>query len=72
MERAIQPIFDTVNINFIGKNYAMGGTSSGPEITYCASELFGQDIKIKVNGKENESQARFSSSRNLSQDNTLC
>jgi hypothetical protein len=31
-----------------GRNYAMGATSSGPEISLCMDEIFGKDIDILV------------------------
>jgi hypothetical protein len=46
MERAVKDIFATVGLNFIGRNYAMGGTSSAPEIAMCVKEIFGTDIDV--------------------------
>jgi hypothetical protein len=46
MERAMKDIFATVGLNFIGRNYAMGGTGSGPEIAMCIKEIFGTDIDV--------------------------
>jgi hypothetical protein len=46
MERAVKDIFATVGLHFIGRNYAMGGTSSGPEIAMCIKEVFGTDIDV--------------------------
>jgi hypothetical protein len=46
MERAVKDIFATVGLNFIGRNYAMGGTSSAPEIAMCIKEVFGTDIDV--------------------------
>ena len=44
MERGIKPYFEALGIEFIGKNYAMGGTSSGEEIALCTDSVFGTDI----------------------------
>jgi hypothetical protein len=46
MERAVKDMFATVGLNFIGRNYAMGGTGSAPEIAMCAKEVFGTDIDV--------------------------
>jgi hypothetical protein len=46
MERGVKDIFATVGLNFIGRNYAMGGTSSAPEIAMCVKEIFGTDIDV--------------------------
>jgi hypothetical protein len=43
MERAIKDVFASVGIEFIGKNYAMGGMTSAPEIALCAEAIFGSD-----------------------------
>jgi hypothetical protein len=41
-------LFDSVGINFVARNYAMGGTSSAPEVAFCTKEIFGNDIDIIV------------------------
>jgi hypothetical protein len=46
MERAMKDIFATVGLNFIGRNHAMGGTGSAPEIAMCIKEIFGTDIDV--------------------------
>lgn len=33
-------------MDLVGRNYAMGGTSSGMEISSCMEEIFGMDIDI--------------------------
>jgi hypothetical protein len=33
---------------FEGRNYAMGATSSGPEVSLCMNEIFGTDIDVLV------------------------
>ena len=48
LERAIKDVFAAVGINFVGRNYAMGGTSAAPEIALCIDEIFGQDIDVLV------------------------
>jgi hypothetical protein len=35
MQELVQDLFHSVGITFVGRNYAMGGTSSGPEIASC-------------------------------------
>ncbi|MGK3748426.1 MAG: hypothetical protein ACI8RD_000718 [Bacillariaceae sp.] len=44
MERDLKDIFGSIGLEFEGRNYAMGGTSSGPEISMCFKEVFGQDV----------------------------
>lgn len=44
MERALKPIFAAIGIEYIGKNYAMGGTSSAAEIALCGNSIFGHDV----------------------------
>lgn len=46
LERAVKEVFTAVGINFIGRNFAMGGTSSGPEIAMCTKEVYGTDIDL--------------------------
>jgi hypothetical protein len=46
MERALQPIFAAVGLDFVGRNYAMGGTGSAPEIAMCVESFFGNDIDM--------------------------
>jgi hypothetical protein len=46
LERAVTDIFATVGLNFIGRNHAMGGTGSAPEIAMCIKEVFGTDIDV--------------------------
>jgi hypothetical protein len=43
MERALQPVLGAIGIDFYGKNYAMGGTGSGGEVSLCAASIFGKD-----------------------------
>jgi len=44
IERTLQPVFQQFNVSMYGKNYAMGGTSSGPEIAMCMESIFGTDV----------------------------
>jgi hypothetical protein len=44
MERDIKPIFAAVGIEFEGRNYDMGGTKSGLEISMCFDQVFGSDV----------------------------
>lgn len=44
MERALKPIFAAIGIEYVGKNYAMGGTSSASEIAFCGNSIFGHDV----------------------------
>jgi hypothetical protein len=46
MARGVQDIFAACGIDFVGRNYAMGGTSSGPEIAMCGKEVFGTDFDM--------------------------
>jgi len=46
LERAVKDVFAAVGIEFVGRNYAMGGTSSGPEVAMCTKEIYGKDIDI--------------------------
>jgi hypothetical protein len=44
MERDVKDIFGSIGIDFEGRNYAMGGTSSAPEVSMCWNEIFGDDV----------------------------
>jgi len=46
MERAVKDVFAAVNMEFIGRNYAMGGTGSAMEIALCGDQIFGLDADI--------------------------
>ncbi|KAG7362731.1 hypothetical protein IV203_026091 [Nitzschia inconspicua] len=46
MERDLVDVFGAVGIEFVGRNYAMGGTSSGSEIAMCWEQIFGSDVDI--------------------------
>lgn len=46
IEESLKPIFGSLGIHFYGKNYAMGGTKSGPEVAFCMESIFGRDVDI--------------------------
>lgn len=48
LEQTMQKVFQLVNIDFKAKNYAMGGTSSGPELALCMDAVFGLDMDMLV------------------------
>jgi hypothetical protein len=48
LTRGVQDIFAACGIDFVGRNYAMGGTSSGAEIAMCAKEIYGTDFDVLV------------------------
>lgn len=39
-------IFASIGIEFVGRNYAVGGMSSAPEVALCADSIFGLDIDV--------------------------
>lgn len=48
LTRGVQDIFAACGIDFVGRNYAMGGTSSGAEIALCSKEIYGTDFDVLV------------------------
>jgi hypothetical protein len=44
LERALQPILKEIGLEFIAKNYAMGGTESAEEVALCSNSIFGRDV----------------------------
>lgn len=46
MERGVADVFGSIGIEFEGRNYAMGGTDSAPEIALCGEAIFGTDVDI--------------------------
>jgi hypothetical protein len=48
LTRGVQDIFAACGIDFVGRNYAMGGTSSGVEIAVCSKEIYGTDFDVLV------------------------
>ena len=47
-EKAARPVFDALGLELEARNYAMGGTSAGPEIAMCSKEIFGADADVLV------------------------
>jgi hypothetical protein len=48
LTRGVQDIFAACGIDFVGRNYAMGGTSSGAEIAVCSKEIYGTEFDVLV------------------------
>jgi hypothetical protein len=48
LEDKVVPILEPLGIAFQGRNYAMGGTPSGPEIASCIESVFGSDPDVLV------------------------
>ena len=46
MERTAKPVFESVGLGLVGKNYAMGGTSSAQEVASCSQQIYGQDPDV--------------------------
>ena len=46
IEESLKLVFEPIGIRFLGKNYAMGGTKSGPEVAFCMESIFGRDVDI--------------------------
>lgn len=46
LEQSLQPIFAATGLDFVGRNYAMGGMASGAEIAFCMEAIFGVDIDV--------------------------
>lgn len=44
MESDMKDVFGSIGIEFEGRNYAMGGTSSATVISMCWKEIFGEDV----------------------------
>jgi hypothetical protein len=65
MERDLIDVFGSIGLEFEGRNYAMGGTSSGPEISMCFKEVFGQDVDFfswdygMTDGKDSSKMQHF-------------
>jgi hypothetical protein len=45
LESDMKDVFQSIGINFEGRNYAMGGTESAAEMAMCWQEIFGDDGK---------------------------
>jgi len=46
LEEMASKAFSAAGLNFIGKNYAMGGMGSGPELGMCMEQIYGTDIDV--------------------------
>ena len=46
LEQTARSVFEVLGITFYGKNYAMGGIRSGPEISLCMSAVYGPELDI--------------------------
>jgi hypothetical protein len=46
--RDARTVFQAIGIHFEDRNYAMGGTSSGSEISMCWEQIFGKDVDFFV------------------------
>lgn len=46
IEQSLRGVFGSLGIQFYAKNYAMGGTKSGPEIALCMESVFGRYVDI--------------------------
>ncbi len=44
METDMKDVFGSIGLDFEGRNYAMGGTSSATVISMCWKEIFGTDV----------------------------
>ncbi|KAL3925367.1 MAG: hypothetical protein SGILL_000453 [Bacillariaceae sp.] len=44
LEKDLVEVFGSVGIKFVGRNHAMGGTSSNGEIAMCWPQVFGNDV----------------------------
>jgi len=44
MENDLKDVFGSIGIEFEGRNYAMGGTSSATSVSMCWKEIFGEDV----------------------------
>jgi len=44
MESDVKDIFASIGIEFEGRNYAMGGTASGTDVSMCWKQIFGDDV----------------------------
>ncbi len=44
LTRDARIVFEAIGLEFEGRNYGMGGTRSGPEISMCWQQIFGLDV----------------------------
>jgi hypothetical protein len=48
MENTARDAFRRIGINFLARNYAMGGYVSAPEVAMCMESIYGTDIDIMM------------------------
>ena len=46
MERGAKDVFRAIGIDLVGRNYAMGGMDSAPQIALCNEAIFGKDADV--------------------------
>lgn len=46
MERGVKDLFHAVGIDFVGRNYAMGGMDSAPQLALCNEAVYGKDADV--------------------------
>lgn len=46
MAQVAKPVFESIGIMFEGRNYAMGGMRSAPQVALCNEALFGTDASV--------------------------
>ena len=46
LEQAVKGVFQSIGIEFEGRNYAMGGMDSAPQIALCNEAVFGTDADV--------------------------
>eukprot|EP00980_Cylindrotheca_fusiformis_P025222 scaffold13293_cov120-Cylindrotheca_fusiformis.AAC.6 len=44
LERDLQQVLNRTGIPFVARNYAMGGSGSGPELGLCVEQVYGTDV----------------------------
>jgi hypothetical protein len=48
LERSVQPAFQALGINFVGRNYGMMWYQSAPEVAFCMKEIYGDAGDLDV------------------------
>lgn len=46
MERGVKDVFRSIGIDFVGRNYAMGGMDSAPQLALCNEAVYGNDADV--------------------------
>ena len=46
LQEDLKEVFGSVGLDFIGRNHAMGGTSSNGMVAMCFEQIFGSDVDI--------------------------